>query len=197
MQKSELIEKILEENNGILRLEDALLAGISKTYALDFIKKSNYEQVARGIYLSPDAWEDGMYILQMRYKGAVFSHETALYLLEMADREPIQYTVTMKRGYNPANLTRQGVKVYTVKKEWYSLGMTQARTPMGHMVRIYDAERTLCDVFRGNSQIEVHDRQNAIREYAAKGKKDIPRLMEYAKIFKVEKIIKQYLEVLL
>lgn len=39
MQKSELIEKILEENNGILRLEDALLAGISKTYALDFIKK--------------------------------------------------------------------------------------------------------------------------------------------------------------
>ena len=60
MQKSELIEKILEENNGILRLEDALLAGISKTYALDFIKKSNYEQVARGIYLSPDAWEDGI-----------------------------------------------------------------------------------------------------------------------------------------
>ena len=49
MQKSELIEKILEENNGILRLEDALLAGISKTYALDFIKKSNYEQGARGI----------------------------------------------------------------------------------------------------------------------------------------------------
>ena len=114
--KSELIEKILEENNGILRLEDALLAGISKTYALDFIKKSNYEQVARGIYLSPDAWEDGMYILQMRYKGAVFSHETALYLLEMADREPIQYTVTMKRVYKPANLKRKGVKVYTVNK---------------------------------------------------------------------------------
>lgn len=43
----------------------------------------------------------------------------------------------------------------------------------------------------------MQDRQNAIREYAAKGKKDIPRLMEYAKIFKVEKIIKQYLEVLL
>lgn len=47
MKKSELLEKILDENNGILRLEDALLAGISKTYALDFIKKNNYEQVAR------------------------------------------------------------------------------------------------------------------------------------------------------
>ncbi|OUP85667.1 abortive phage infection protein [Lachnoclostridium sp. An169] len=197
MQKSELIEKILEENNGILRLEDALLAGISKTYTLDFIKKNNYEQVARGIYLSPDAWEDGMYILQKRYKGVVFSYETALYLLEMADREPLQYTVTTKWGYNPTNLTKQGVKVYTVKKEWYPLGITQAHTPMGHMVYIYNAERTICDIFRGNSRVEIQDRQTAIREYAAREKKNIPRLMEYAKIFKVEKIIKQYLEVLL
>ncbi len=197
MQKSELLEKISNENNGILRLEDAMLVGISKTYVLDFVKKNDYEQVARGIYLSPDAWEDGMYIFQMRYKGAVFSHETALYLLEMADREPVQYTVTMKRGYNPANLTKQGVKVYTVKKEWYNLGVTQARTPMGHTVRVYDAERTLCDVFRGNSQVEMQDRQNAIREYVARRKKDIPRLMEYAKIFKIEKTVKQYLEVLL
>lgn len=197
MKKTELIEKILKENNGILRLEDAMLAGISKTYILDFIKKNNYERAARGIYLSPDAWEDGMYILQMRYKGAVFSHETALYLLEMADREPIQYTVTMKWGYNPTNLTKQGVKVYTVKKEWYSFGLTQACTPMGHTVRVYDAERTLCDVFRGNSQIEIQDRQIAIREYVARRNKDIPRLMEYARIFKIEKTIKQYLEVLL
>lgn len=197
MQKKQLIVKILEENNGILRLEDALLAGISKTYVLDFVKKNNYEQAARGIYLSPDAWEDNMYILQMRYKGAVFSHETALYLLELADREPLQYTVTMKRGYNPTNLTKQGVKVYTVKNEWFSLGVTQTHTPMGHMVRVYDAERTLCDVFRGNSQIEIQDRQTAIREYVAGGKKDIPRLLEYAKVFKVEKMIKQYLEVLL
>ena len=68
---------------------------------------------------------------------------------------------------------------------------------MGHVVRIYDAERSLCDVFRGNSQIEMQDRQTAIREYVARRKKDIPRLMEYAKIFKVDKIIKQYLEVLL
>lgn len=164
---------------------------------LDFVKKNDYEQVARGIYLSPDAWEDGMYILQTRYKGAVFSHETALYLLEMADREPVRYTVTMKRGYNPANPTKQGVKVYTVKKEWYNLGVTQVCTPMGHMVRVYDAERTLCDVFRGNSQVEMQDRQTAIREYVARRKKDIPRLMEYAKMFKIEKTMKQYLEVLL
>lgn len=64
-------------------------------------------------------------------------------------------------------------------------------------VRIYDAERTLCDVFRGKSQVEIQEKQTAIREYVKRRKKDIPRLMEYSKIFKIEKIIKQYMEVLL
>lgn len=197
MQKLELLEKISNKNNGILRLEDAILAGVSKTYVLDFVKKMDYEQVARGIYLAPDAWEDGMYILQMRCKEAVFSHETALYLLDMADREPLQYTVTMKQGYNSTNLTKQGVKVYTVKKEWHNMGIVEIPSPMGHMLRTYNAERTLCDVFRGRSQVEIQDRQTAIREYVRQSKKDIPRLMEYAKMFKIEKKIKQYLEVLL
>lgn len=128
MTKSELMEQITFENNGVLRLEDAIRAGVSKTYVFDFIRKNEYEQAARGIYLSPDAWEDGMYILQMRYKDAIFSHESALYLLNMADREPLQYTVTMKQGYNTTILTKQGVKVYTVKKEWHDLGVTDART---------------------------------------------------------------------
>ncbi len=197
MQKSKLLEEITAENYGILRLEDAVSSGISKTYALEFVRKMGYEQAARGIYLAPDAWADGMYILQARYKEAIFSHETALYLLDMADREPLQYTVTMKRGYNSTNLTRHRVKVYTVKKEWHNLGVVEVQSPMGHTLRSYCAERTICDIFRGCSQVEIQDRQTAIKEYVRRSGKDIPRLLEYAKIFKVEKTVKQYLEVLL
>lgn len=43
----------------------------------------------------------------------------------------------------------------------------------------------------------MQDRQIAIREYVTRRKKDIPRLMEYAKMLKIEKTMKQYLEVLL
>ena len=197
MKKFELLEKISNENNGIIKMSDAIRAGISKTYFLEFVKKEDYEKMAGGIYLSPDSWEDGMYILQMRYKEAVFSHETALYLLDLADREPLQYTVTLKRGYNPKKLASQGVKVYTTKKEWYMIGIVEAETPMGHMVKVYNAERTLCDIFRGHSQVDIQDRQTAVKEYVRQREKDIPKLMEYARIFKIDKIIKPYLEVLL
>lgn len=197
MKKKDLLANISKENNGILRTKNATDAGISRTYFQEFVRKEGYEQVARGIYLSPDAWEDGMYILQIRFEQAVFSHETALYLLDLADREPTQYTVTVKQGYNPEKLNRQGVKAYTVKKEWYSLGIIEVQSPIGHTVRTYNAERTLCDIFRSHSQVEIQDKQVAIKEYVKQNKKDIPLLMDYAKIFKVDKMIKQYLEVLL
>lgn len=197
MQKRNLLENISKENNGIFRTKDATDIGISRTYFQEFVRKEGYEQIAKGIYLSPDAWEDGMYILQTRFAQAVFSHETALYLLDLADREPTRYTVTVKQGYNPEKLNRQGVKAYTVKKEWHSLGVIEVQTPMGHRVRTYNAERTLCDIFRSRSQVEIQDKKVAIKEYVKQIKKDIPLLMDYAKTFKVDKVIKQYLEVLL
>lgn len=197
MSKLDLLEKTSIENNGILQLRDVVRLGISKTYALEWIKKNEYEQVASGIYLAPDAWEDGMYVLQMRYKEAVFSHETALYLLNMADREPLQYTVTLKHGYNPQKLNARGIKAYTIKAEWYDLGIIEVDTNLGHMVRTYNAERTLCDIFKSNSQVEIQDSRMAVREYVSWKEKNIPLLMEYAKLFKVDKKIRTYLEVLL
>lgn len=138
-----------------------------------------------------------MYLLQLRFAQAVFSHDTALFLHGMTDREPTQYTVTVKTGYNPSSLTADGVKVYTVKKELYSLGIVQLSTPFGHTVAVYDPERTVCDIVRSRNSIEAQTFQDALKQYVRRPDKNLYRLTEYAKAFHVEKILNQYLEVLL
>ncbi|WP_165392432.1 type IV toxin-antitoxin system AbiEi family antitoxin domain-containing protein [Blautia producta] len=80
-----------------------------------------------------------MYILQSRYQQAVFSYEAALYLLDLTEREPLRYTVTVKKGYRTTNITAQGVKVYTV--------------------HVYNVERTICDILQSRSQVEIQNRQ--------------------------------------
>ncbi|MDD4565896.1 MAG: hypothetical protein PHE79_10550 [Eubacteriales bacterium] len=52
---------------------------------------------------------DGTYLLQCAHPNAVFSHETALFLHDLTDREPLQYAVTVKSGYNPVRLNEKGV----------------------------------------------------------------------------------------
>ena len=197
MSKFEVLDKLLQENNGFIKTADAVGAGVSKAYFGEYAKNRELERAAHGLYMSHDAWDDGMYVIQARYPEAVFSHETALYLLNLAEREPIQYAVTLKAGTNASGLTKSGVKVYKIKHELFEEGIVEARSPAGHSLRAYNAERTVCDLIRSRRNIEIQDLQTAVKEYVRRKDKNIPLLMRYAKAFSVEKIIRQYLEVLI
>jgi hypothetical protein len=180
-----------------LKTSDATAAGVSRTALGAFVRQYELERVAHGLYMSQAAWEDPMFIIQVRYPEAVFSHECSLYLLSLANREPSPLSVTLKTGTNSAGLSKQGIKVYKVKEELFSLGIIEASTPSGHTVRAYNAERTVCDLFRSRRNIEVQILQEAVKTYLQQKEKNIPQLMRYAKAFSVEKTVRQYLEVLL
>lgn len=197
MEYKKILQMLLDENKGILTAANALNAGISKYHFYEYVKTEGLEKAAPGIYLSADAWGDDFYILQARYAGIIFSHETALYLLDMADREPLQITVTAKGKYNAPKLTAQGVKVYRVKPELHCLGVCELPSPGGHQLRVYNAERTICDIIRSRSNIEIQDYQTALKTYLRRKEKNIPLLMEYAEVFHVASILRKYLEVLL
>ena len=197
MQQTEIINLLLKKNDGILKTSDVVQSGISKVCFMEYIRKFGLVKVAHGIYMSNDAWIDGMYLLQARFGGVIFSHETALYLLDLTDREPLQYTVTVKTGYNYSGLANEGVKVYSIKKELFETGLTAMESPTGRNLKAYNAERTICDIIRNRRSVEIQDFQTAIKMYTKQKNKDLPLLMRYAKEFRVEKILRQYLEVLL
>ena len=193
----ERLEQLISDNRGIVQTAEAVNAGISKPIFYKYIKEHNFEQVSHGVYVSTDAWTDTMYVLSLRCKQAVFSHETALFLHGLTDREPVQYSVTVKTGYNPSKLKADGIKVYTIKEELYEIGMTNAKTTFENTVRLYNIERTICDMIRNRNGIEMQSYQDALKQYAKRKDKNLRALMQYAQEFHVEKILNQYLEVLL
>ena len=62
---------------------------------------------------------------------------------------------------------------------------------------MYDLERTICDLVRSRSHFEFQDFQSALKRYAARKDKDLNRLMAYARLFRVQAVLRRYLEVLL
>ena len=197
MKPADKLVALLKENKGFLRTSDAVAAGVSRSALGDFVRRNGLERVAYGLYMSQDAWVDGLFVIQVRYPEAVFSHETALYLLRLAEREPNPFSLTVKAGTNAVGLSKQGVKEYKVKKELFNEGVVLADSPSGHSVRTYNAERTICDLFRSRKNIEVQDLQSAVKEYVRLKEKNIPQLLRYARAFSVEKQVRQYLEALL
>lgn len=197
LNKKEILDNMLNERDGVLTTCEVIQTGISKTYFMEYAKKMGLERIAMGIYLSPDAWADYFYLLQIRYPKIIFSHETALYLLGLAEREPMQFTVTTKAGYHAKSMDKQNIKVYRINEKLLKLGVTEVTSPAGHILKVYNGERTICDLLRSRNNIEIQDLQSALKEYIRSKEKNIPQLMRYAKEFHVEKILRQYLEVLL
>ena len=197
MNKTVFMHHLVEKNLGYLRVTDAIAACISRSYIMEYIAQHPFERAARGLYKMQDAWDDGMYVLQTIYKKAIFSHESALYLHNLAVREPVQYSITLQAGSGSAALVAEGVKVYKIKKSLFLMGLLEVQTPVGHFVRAYNAERTLCDLLRSRRSIESQDIQYAFTAYVQTNKKNIPLLMHYAKHFSVTERIRTYLEMLL
>ena len=158
MGQFEQLDQMLTEQEGMLRTSQVVSSGISKPVFYDYVRSRDLDRVAHGIYLSKDSWVDAMYLLHLRFEQAVFSHETALFFHDLTDREPIEYTVTVKTGCNPSKMKAEGIQVFTIKAD-------------------------------------LHD--VALKAYARRKDKNLRALMQYAGMFKVEKILRQYLEVLL
>lgn len=189
-------EEIVDDS-GILLTKNAIEAGISKHALYNFIRDNGFEKAAHGVYASPETWEDENYILSLRCPQGVLSHDEALYYHGLTDREPLQKTITIYTGYGTSRMVADGIKVFTVKKELLDIGKEIVKTSYGHDIPLYNRERTICDLIRSRNRFEIQDFQTALKTYIMGKNKNLNRLMEYAKLFHVDKKIREYMDVLL
>ncbi|QAT42156.1 type IV toxin-antitoxin system AbiEi family antitoxin domain-containing protein [Aminipila luticellarii] len=191
------IQRLLEENKGYITTAQVTAAGIQRRVLAELIVEKRIYRVARGLYALPETWEDEMYFLQSRFSKGIFSNETALYLHGLSDRTPISYTLTFPHGYNAAGLKEQNVKAKFVITEIYSLGIMEKLSPCGNLLRVYDVERTLCDIVKGRNACDIQLVNQAMKAYAVCKERDMAKLLAYAEQLRVKPKILKYMEVLL
>lgn len=144
---------------------DLTKCGIPRTFLSVLILNSEIQRISRGVYSATNIMIDEMASIQARYKGAIFSHETALYLWELTDRSPLFYSVTVPAGYNASSLKANAAKVYFVNRSSYPLGLVRTKSPHGNDIKVYNLERTICDVLRSRNQVSVQFVNEALKKY--------------------------------
>ena len=193
-------EKIFEllntSKNGVITTAQVTNLGLHRGILKKLVNNSIVHPVGRGIYVQNDVWEDDFYLLQRKYERGIYSHDTALYLLGYSDRTPVKYTMTFPKGYNAPSLKNENVIIKRVILENYNFGKAEIESPSGNLIYVYDLERSLCDMLRGNSgDIEIIN--EAMKRYVKSKNKDINKLLKYADQLHVKTKVQHYLEVLL
>jgi predicted transcriptional regulator of viral defense system len=197
MSSTEELKALIEKYDGVITTKLAEENNIHREYLRELVRDGGLERVAHGVYILPEIWEDQMMILQLRKSKMIYSHETALFLHDLTDRDPVQYVVTVPHGYNPTRLKKEGLVVHTVKRELFELGTCYKETTFSHKVKTYDMERTICDILRDRNNQDPSIVNDGIKRYLSRKDKDLNKLMKYAGLLRVENVIRPYLEVLI
>ena len=195
MDKNDILQQLIESNNGYLLSATVNENNISKAVLSKYVKEKGLERIARGIYITDDVWPDELYIMQVRNKAVIFSGETALYLHGLIDREYSEICVSVPTGYNATHLKTGNVQVKYASKNSYGLGVCAVPSISGNMVRVYDRERCICDLISDRNKIEVQNFQTAMKEYMLGKDKKFSKLIEYAEKLGMRDEVMKYVEV--
>lgn len=194
MEYKKKIEKYLVESGGIITTSDCKGKKIPTVYLSRLVKEGKLLRVKRGIYITKDGDFDEYYFFQHQYKKAIFSYETALYLLGQTDKIPWNIDVTVYNGYK-FNEKSNGLNVHYVKKAIYDLGVIEKATMFGNKVKIYSYERILCDFIAHKEEMDIEVYVKLIRSYSSYGERDIHFLYDIAKKMGIENKVREVMEV--
>lgn len=189
------LKNIFDSNGGYITREDVDNANIPSWFLSDFVRRNKLIKIAPGYYANNAFIPDDYFILQRRYPKYIFSGMSALYLHHLTDKIPVKMEVSSPQNYNPS---RDKNKFLTIRKisnvEIYKLGITEIKTMFGNIVRVYDEERTICDVIKYRDKYDSETFIKAIKYYARK-KNNQAKLFKYARIIGIEKKVFEIMEV--
>ena len=197
MKYMEKIEELIKQQNGTILSADLDKYGIPRKYLQRMIFEGKLERCDRGVYVATDSIEDEIFAMQRKYPKLIYSHETALFIHGLSDRTPFEYSASVPSGYKVVSNVADRFKIYYVKKELHMLGVTSGKSSFGNQIIVYNIERTICDIIKSRSRVDIQILNEALKRYIRIKSSDYSLLMDYAKKLNIETVLKNYLEVII
>lgn len=183
-------------NHGFLTYREMDEKNLSYPQLNQLLSLGVLETDDRGIYRLPDTYIDEYYSLQYRYPKGIYSLDTALWLHGLSLTVPFEPIMTFPYGTNTAKIREAGVKPIVVRSH-YEVGMMKMERQPGQIIYVYDKERSLVECLRSIYKMDIQVIAPAFKVYFEQGEVNLSKLFEYARLFKVEKKLHSYIEVLL
>ena len=184
-------------NNYVMTTAELLEAKLYYADIKQLLDEGFIERVRRGYYhWVQDDGESEIVIINRLFPDAVLCMETALFYYQYSDRNPSEWSFAIDKNVSKlrTNIDYPFIKAYRMERQLLTLGETNGEIDH-HTVRIYDRDRTICDVLRNMNKMDKEIFNKAIQGYVADPKKNIPNLMKYAHVLRVQKKVNEWIGV--
>ncbi|GAB6107324.1 type IV toxin-antitoxin system AbiEi family antitoxin domain-containing protein [Fusibacter bizertensis] len=196
MKDIEFIIKRFYSQNGILKTSELKQLGLSSRQIKKLLEEGVISKIKTGYYELVEAMVTEEAIISKLFPEAVVFLESALFYYGYTDRIPRAWQLAVdKHGEKSIyKIDYPQVEPYYLEKKLLDIGLTSAQMN-GIEVRIFDRERTICDVLRYEKKMEREVFSNAIQRYLKDSNKNIRTLLEYGNVFNISNKIQTYIGV--
>lgn len=189
-------EEIFRKHGGRLRMSKAIKHGITRYMLYSLRDKGIIERVSRGIYrlveLPPISNPD-LVAVSLRFPNAVICLVSALAYHDITTQVPHVVSVAVPRNARMPSLDYPPVQAHKFSNEAYKSGIEEHLID-GVPVKVYNPEKTLVDCFKFRNKIGMDVVLEALKLYRTRKKFNLGEMLRYAKICRVEKVMRPYLE---
>lgn len=156
------------------------------TYAqlLREVDKGNVIRLKSGVYTLPEELAKPMLDIDRIIPNGVLCLFSAWYVYRMTTQIPVEHYVAVEKSRKVVLPDYPPIKICFWGEKAYEMGIVE-REIEGHICKIYDVEKSVCDAIRMRNKIGMDVCSEIVRNYMKREGRDLNKLSEYAKTLRV------------
>jgi len=195
----ETAKKVFRDRGGVLKTGEALRAGIHSRTLYEMERSGILEKLARGLFRltdMPPLGNPDLVSVALKIPNCVICLISALAYHEITTQIPHEVYLSLRRGAEPPRMEYPPIRIFWFTGEAFTEGIGKYEMD-GVQVRVYSPEKTIADCFKYRNKIGLDTAIEALKLYRERKRFMVDDLVRFARICRVEKVMRPYLEALL
>jgi len=192
----EKILQLFEQKNGIIKLNEITNRGINKYHLSKLLKTGEVEKLKRGFYMLTNYQLNDYSEISKYIPNGLICLYSAWNYYNLTTYIPHEHHIAIEKKAKIRLPDYPSIKLYYWDKSVLNIGKSSVEIN-NVLVNIYDLEKSVCDAVKFRNKIGKDLLNEVLNEYLKRSDKNIDKLIKYAKQLRIERILKNYLEVLL
>ena len=187
---------VFRQHGGTLRTSEALRLGIHSRTLYSMRDSGLLQQLSRGLYRLaelPPLSDPDLVTVALKVPQAVICLVSALAFHELTTQIPHAVDVALPSGAERPRLDYPPLRVFWFSGPAWSEGV-ETHLVDDSPVRVYSPEKSVADSFKFRRKIGLDVALEALNLYCQRRDFDVSRLLHYARICRVETVLKPYVE---
>lgn len=190
---------IFRELGGLVRTAEAIRAGIHPRSLYEMLSEGVIERLSRGLYrlveLPPLGNPDVVSVCK-RVPNGVICLISALAFHEITTQIPHEIYLAVSRKSIVPKIDYPPVRIFRFSGTSYSEGI-ELKKADDITIRIYSPAKTLADCFKYRNKIGLDVVVESLKRYRESKLFSVEEILYFARVCRVEKVMRPYLEALL